>query len=715
MRSLTAGDPREIGPYRLSALLGVGGMGRVYLGTGPDGTPVAVKVVRAEYAYDPGFRGRFARELDLAGRVRGDFTPRVLEADPAGTPPWMATEYVAGPTLHDLVRETGPLPPESGRFLARGVAAALARVHALGTVHRDLKPGNVMVSASGPQVIDFGVARALEEGEDEETAVAGTPGYMAPEQVDGVDATTVTDVFALGGVLVYALTGTGPFGDGHPAAVLFRIAHQEPVLDGVPGDLRDLVAACLSRDPDARPSAERVLAELGGPVEPATEAGAWLPPAAAARVDGIAARTRGDALPGDTARQNTASEDTAWRNGTGPDDTTAVIGTPPNRRPIPMLGAGAAALVLIAGLGAWAMAGRDTPEAEEAPGPASTGASGGATAPGGCDLPGDLAPEYTEAARTDPAVPGADTHHLDVHSHPTPVFLQGGDLLALAHPEGIALWDTETGDEVAYIGADLPDFAQTPVMAPDGCRFGYTSGSGGVHVFDLRTGEHTAHAETLPLPVGVVTFSPDGRSLAFAEGSVGDGAHVIDLATGEATTVFEGAAQGIAHSPDGGLLAVTGGEGSVVVDTRTGAETFRGPEAATASTTDSLALPGDDLFLYIHAEGIARVDLASGEEPSILAPPDDTVAGFAEITAHAGTDRIHALLEDYDEETGEYAPELTVWELSTGERVSSGGERRYVRDIAVHPDGTVIAGLSVDGTSVSLFDSETLDIVAEFG
>ncbi|MFL1429381.1 MULTISPECIES: WD40 repeat domain-containing serine/threonine protein kinase [unclassified Nocardiopsis] len=753
MRPLSADDPREIGPYRLSALLGAGGMGRVYLGTGPGGDVAAVKAVRAEFAYDPGFRGRFARELELSGRVRGDFTPRVLAADPAGTPPWMATEYVAGPTLHDLVRETGPLPEEAVRFLARGTAAALERVHGLGTVHRDLKPGNVMVSASGPQVIDFGVARALEEDADEETLVAGTPGYMAPEQVDGGGATAATDVFALGGVLVYALTGTGPFGDGHPAAVVFRISHQEPVLDGVPEGLRGLVAACLAKDPADRPSAARVLEELGGPVAPAARAGEWLPAAAADLVEGVAEQTAELTRPDDTAVEApTGTAGAAAMHGA--DDTTVAHrtgeaagayraagaaaahgtgGAPAahgaggwrvsrGRRAL-AVGAGAAALVLVAGLGAWASlgAGGGLGSAQEeggdpgsqAQGSAGSGSGGPGPAPG-CSLPGDLAPEYVEAARSEPQVPGADTHDLDVHSYPVPVFVQGGDVLALSHPEGIALWDTETGEELAYVGADLPDFAALPVVSPDGCRFGYPSESGGVHVFDLRTGEHTVYAEEARLPVGLLAFSPDGTDLAVAEGSVGDGAHVIDLATGDITTVFEGGTQGIAYAPDGGRLAVTGPERSVVVDTVTGAEVFKGPEAAAASTRDSLALPTDDLFLYLHEEGIVLADPASGEDPLVLAPPDDQGFGFGEIEA-AGTELVHALLDDYDDETGHYSPVLTAWELSTGERVPFDGDPWHVRDIAVHPDGTLVAGLSVDGTSVVVLDAATLEAVAEFG
>lgn len=724
MRSLLAGEPRVIGPYRLSALLGAGGMGRVYLGTGPDGGTVAVKAVRAEYAYDPGFRGRFTRELDLAGRVRGDFTPRVLGSDPAGTPPWMATEYVAGPTLHDLVRETGALPEGSVRFLARGVAAALARVHALGTVHRDLKPGNVMVSAAGPQVIDFGVAGALEEdGEDEEILVAGTPGYMAPEQTDGGEATPATDVFALGGSLVYALTGTGPFGDGHPAAVVFRISHQDPVLTGVPEGLRDLIAACLSRAPAARPTAARVLEELGGAVEPQEEAGAWLPPAAVQRVARVAEETAGFLTPGTTRPLTAPSGSSGAGDATaalgsgsgGPGDTTAVrgadAGTTATRRWPLVSAAGVAVLVLFTGLGTWAVVehGGTGDTAEQEAGGAGQDAQ--ETEAVGCDLPGDLAPEYVEAARDEPVVPGADTHHLDVHTFPVVDFLQGGDLVAVSHPEGIALWDTGTGEEVAYVGADLPDFTATPVLSPDGCRFGYPDAEEGVHVFDLRTGDHRKYVESLRLPGGLLEFSPDGGSLALAEGSMGEGAHIIALESGEGTTVFEGSTQGIAYSPSGDLLTVAGSDGVVTVDAGTGAEVFRGGGASTALTRDTVAFPDEGLFYYLNEDGAVPVDLASGEESDAILAPDDIFGGFRAIDAHTGTGLLHAVIERSDEETVAYLPELTVWDTATGDRVPTEGTSRHARDFALHPDGSVLAVLNGDATEAALVDAETLEVV----
>src|SRR5699024_7275232 len=206
MRPLADDDPTRIGPYKITALLGGGGMGRVYLGFDHDDHPAAVKVVRAEYAYDPDFRERFAHELSPAQRVPGQGVPRVYSADTSGERPWLATAYVKGPSLQHLVERTGPLPEPSAVLLARAVAQALTGVHAQGLAHRDLKPANVMVAAEGPQVIDFGIARAAEDKQQPHGAViAGTPGYMAPEASRGEQAGPPADVFALGGVLVWAL------------------------------------------------------------------------------------------------------------------------------------------------------------------------------------------------------------------------------------------------------------------------------------------------------------------------------------------------------------------------------------------------------------------------------------------------------------------------------------------------------------------------------
>jgi hypothetical protein len=260
MRELSGDDPETVGPYRLRARIGAGGMGRVYLAHSPGGRPLAVKVVRPELAGDPEFRARFRQEVAAARRVRGMFTAEVVDADTEADSPWLATAYVSGPSLQDAVREHGPLPVESVWLLVAGVAEALQAVHASQVIHRDLKPGNVLLADDGPRVIDFGIARAAESTAVTRTGVnVGSPRFMSPEHARGEHLTPAADVFALGAVAVFAATGAGPFGDGPDAAVLYRVVNEEPALERVPAELRELVARCLTKDPAGRPSPAEVI------------------------------------------------------------------------------------------------------------------------------------------------------------------------------------------------------------------------------------------------------------------------------------------------------------------------------------------------------------------------------------------------------------------------------------------------------------------------
>ncbi|WP_233515302.1 serine/threonine-protein kinase [Marinitenerispora sediminis] len=280
--ALQAGDPRQVGPYRLVRRLGGGGMGQVFLGRSPGGRTVAVKVVHPELAGDTGFRRRFAAEVEAARAVGGFFTAQVLDADTAAERPWLATAFIPGPSLHEAVVEHGPLPGASVAVLGAGLAEGLAAVHAKALVHRDLKPGNVILAGDGPRIIDFGIARALEATSFTQTrTVLGTAGFMSPEQTRGGTVGPPSDVFALGCVLAFAATGRGPFGAGRLEALAYRIVHEAPDLSGVPGGLADLVAECLAKDPAQRPGLGRVLETCTAlaPAEPHREAGQWLPQA----------------------------------------------------------------------------------------------------------------------------------------------------------------------------------------------------------------------------------------------------------------------------------------------------------------------------------------------------------------------------------------------------------------------------------------------------
>ncbi|MFE6776322.1 DUF4328 domain-containing protein [Streptomyces sp. NPDC057702] len=303
MEDLGADDPRWIGDYRLLSRLGEGGMGRVYLARSARGRTVAVKLVRGELAGQADFRRRFQAEVRAARRVGGDWTAPVLDADTEAATPWVATGYIGGPSLHQVVAEDhGPLPEHSVRALARGLALALRDIHGAGLIHRDLKPSNVLVTIDGPRVIDFGIARALdpvgEPGLTMTGAVVGSPGFMSPEQVRGDAVTAASDVFCLGSVLAFAATGRSPFGtvDSGVHALMYRVAQEAPDLDGLPAGLRDLVEGCLTKDPADRFTLDRVLAHTGGPPAPGVpgqpaagqvsggDAGPWLPGALLARL-----------------------------------------------------------------------------------------------------------------------------------------------------------------------------------------------------------------------------------------------------------------------------------------------------------------------------------------------------------------------------------------------------------------------------------------------
>src|SRR5690242_4235548 len=287
MKPLAADDPRVIGGYRLRARLGAGGMGRVYLGLSPAGRAVAIKVVHPDLASDADFLRRFGQEVAAARAVSGIYTAPVVASGLNERPPWLATAFVPGPPLDQVVAENGPLPEKALWPLLAGLIEALQAIRACGVVHRDLKPANVLLATDGPRVIDFGIARAA-DGTSLTAAgvVLGTPGYMSPEQAEGRGAGPASDVFALGCVVAYAATGTGPFGTGTAAAILYRVVHAEPVLDGVPPRLRPVVAACLAKDPVARPSLRRLSGMIAGGMDTTGPSAVAFWPSSVARLIG---------------------------------------------------------------------------------------------------------------------------------------------------------------------------------------------------------------------------------------------------------------------------------------------------------------------------------------------------------------------------------------------------------------------------------------------
>ena len=294
-------------------------MGRVYLGRSPGGRNVAIKVIRAELAENADFRARFAREASAARKVSGIFTAPVVDADLDGPIPWLATSYIAGPSLGDAIAERGPMPAALVVRLAAGLAEGLAAIHTAGVVHRDLKPANVLLAEDGPRLIDFGISRSMETSSLTRTGmVVGSPGFMSPEQAEGRPVGPPSDVFSLGAVLTFAATGEGPFGEGSTVALLYRVVTSEPNTQAVPAEIRPVIDHCLAKDPRQRPTAAQLLDHLStadvvadparegttrksavpdaarrapngtpGPVYPATEQAATPPPSrGGARIEG---------------------------------------------------------------------------------------------------------------------------------------------------------------------------------------------------------------------------------------------------------------------------------------------------------------------------------------------------------------------------------------------------------------------------------------------
>ncbi|WP_185921678.1 serine/threonine protein kinase [Streptomyces sp. WAC06614] len=395
LSALRPGDPKTIGGFTLVGRLGAGGMGVVYLAQGRDGQLVALKRLREELAADPEFRARFRREAAALLRVQGTCTVDVLAVEVEASTPFVVMEYVQGPTLAEYVGEHGPLDGDMAHGFAVGLAEALVAIHRAGMVHRDLKPANVLLSTDGPKVIDFGIAQAVDGTALTRTGIAvGTMGFMAPEQLRG-QAGPPADVFAWAMTVAYATTGRPPFGTGPSEAVLYRLLHDAPDLDGVPARLEPLLTRSLDRTPERRPTPAELLAELTGTEGPGT--------ALAPAVD---------------AEAVTAVLAVAWQM-----PGTAELAVPRPKRRTMRLAAAAAVVLLLSTAGiVWtALAGGDSTTASGTAGatvpasrsantaaPATSPATSASPAGGGSRLPsatsGPTAPPTPTAVQPPPAL-----------------------------------------------------------------------------------------------------------------------------------------------------------------------------------------------------------------------------------------------------------------------------------------------------------------------
>ncbi|WP_307866113.1 serine/threonine-protein kinase [Streptomyces smyrnaeus] len=310
--ALAEDDPTSVAGYRLAARLGSGGMGKVYLSYTPGGRPIAIKVIRPDFAGDPVFRRRFQQEVRAAERVQGLYTALVIDSDTEGPQPWLATAYVPGPSVAEAVAAHGRLPVDTVLFLVAGITEALQVIHKAGIVHRDLKPSNVLLADDGPRVIDFGIARAADATSLTSSGVTiGTPSFMAPEQAEGQRVTGATDIFALGQIAAYAAVGTPAFGEGTSHGVRYRIVHAEPALDDLPGELRGLVTRCLAKAPADRPELGDILrmCQTASGDTQLRRPGDWLPAAVAADITHRAAAPPPSQTPPST-RADTAQSQT---------------------------------------------------------------------------------------------------------------------------------------------------------------------------------------------------------------------------------------------------------------------------------------------------------------------------------------------------------------------------------------------------------------------
>lgn len=483
MDPLQAEDPRRIGGYQVLGRLGAGGMGTVYLGRSPAGLPVAIKLVHPELADDPSFRTRFAREVTAARAVSGAFTAPVIDADPNARSPWLVTAFLPGMTLHEAVVEHGSFPMPAVFALGASLAEALVSVHRVGVVHRDLKPANVMLAPDGPRLIDFGIAHAADAAVVTRTgAVVGSPGFLAPEQAVGGATGPASDVFAFGAVLTFAATGESPFGRGSAPALIYRVVHDAPRLDGVTDpDLRTLLAACLDKNPWNRPASAQVLDRLCGHA-PATEVlqgTGWLPESVAG---GIAQA-----------------------------DQPPTVASPGRRRFLAI--GGAVAAVATGGVVLTALTrtgGGSAPSAS--PTPLST------PTPTPTPTPGEPKRRWSRTFAGDPY------DGLGVGAGIVCVSGDEGNLYGLSASSGKPRWHHKVGDR----GAGAATW-RTPVIAGRGLYVGWPETNGLLYAFDVVTGHERWRYQV----------ADDARYPAVSGGLVwiggGDGVlHAVDAATGVA-------------------------------------------------------------------------------------------------------------------------------------------------------------------------------------
>lgn len=623
---LQPGDPGRIGPFRVVGRLGSGGMGQVFLGRSAGGRPVAVKVIRADLAADREFRARFRREVEAAQKVSGFHTALLVDADVDGPVPWLATAYVPGPSLADAVAGHGPLPAGSVLMLAAGLAESVAAIHAAGVVHRDLKPSNVLLADDGPRVIDFGISRAAEASALTGTGlVIGSPGYMSPEQAEGGQVGPPSDVFSLGAVLAYAAAGRGPFGAGSTAALIYRVVHAAPALDGIAADLRELISCCLAKDPATRPAAQDLLAELG---DVDVTAG-WLPAPLAREVSGQA-----HSSPGSAASARAAQEPGSRDQGRALQVTSTAARARPapatrNREP--------AAFGPTMTQPSADRSGRDVPPHDPAlaatlADPASGPVYAVAFAPDGGTL---AAAGASGQIRLWDAASGTLARTLSGPGSRGVIgveFCPDGELLAAADASGRAyLWDLVSGELARTLARRGSHGLSSVAFGLAGDVLAAASDNGHIYMWDVVSGKLAARFGN-PASRGVpcVTFDRDTELLAAADDN--GRVYLWDVLTGKPAGQLEDPASrgvtDIAFGQDGDLLAAADASGKVNIWDMTSGRLDR-----TAGTPSSTAIhavafaPGGGTLAAGDADGRVHLwDTADGQPVSTFENPGSQAA-----------------------------------------------------------------------------------------